>query len=355
MLGRQAGFSLIEMIVVTALTTLMGIWAASSWVQQSEDAASASMGVWLLTVKGAVDQMLVRQSDLMIGLVLPAVDQKDYANVWRPTIAELVRAGHLAKGFPEHPPLPYDLTIRVLPPKGLCLTVGCKIESLLLVVPNVNHPYQSGSKSANLQRIGKILEILPGRGASVTTLAPLRIRGPMLDLANPPLEDMEPLPVGTIALQSYYDSTANGGFLRQGDRRNARLKAALQVDESISAGGSMSAIGRVSSATHLQTGAVATPGEPCDAPGLIAQSSAIGLLVCQGGVWQGGVKKEGGWYILKIGFLCDTYDFSRIVRVNPETGDCTCPVGYKPHTVAIFNFPYTYSEEQFHTIQCVPD
>lgn len=351
MQGRQGGFSFIEMIVVTALTTLIGIWAASSWVQQSEDAASASMGVWLLTVKGAVDQMLARQSDVMIGLVLPAVDQQDYVNVWRPTISELVRAGHLTKGFPEHAPLPYDVTIRVQPPKGLCLTQGCKIESLLLITPKVSH----SNPAANLQRIGKILETLPGHGASVTMLAPLRIRGPTLDLANPPLEDMSPLPIGSIVLTSFYDSTANGGFLRQGDRRNARLRAGLQVDESISAGGSMSATGRVSSATHLQTGAVATPGEPCDAAGLIAQSSAIGLLVCQSGVWRGGVKSDGGWYVLKIGFPCEAFDFWKLVRVNPETGDCTCPEGYKPHTVAIFKFPYTYSEEEFHTIRCVPD
>ena len=347
----QEGFSLIEMIVVIALTSLIGIWAASAWVRESEDAASASMGVWLLTVKEAVDQMLARQSDVLSGVVVSEVDSKAYQNVWSPTLAELMRAGHLAKGFPQRAPLPYDLSIRVTPPKGLCLTVGCKIEALLWAIPKGG----ATNQSVDIQRIGKILEKLGGYGASVTHLFPQRVRGATLDLSNPPFEGEPPLPNGSIVLQSFHDSTAFSSFIRQGDRRDVRLGARLQVEGQIESGGAITATGPISSASHMQVGSVANPGDACEASGLIAQSSQSGLLVCQGGVWQGGARRDGGSFVMKVGFSCEMFDFWKVVRTNPETGDCSCPRGYKEQIIALWRYPYHYSEEEFHTIRCEPD
>ena len=57
----EHGFSLIELIVVIAITSLMGTWAASSWMQHAEDAATRATGVWMLSLKHALDQMLHRQ------------------------------------------------------------------------------------------------------------------------------------------------------------------------------------------------------------------------------------------------------------------------------------------------------
>lgn len=349
--NNQRGFSLIEMIVVTALTSLIGIWAASSWVQQSEDTASASIGSWLRMVNHAVDQMLVRHSDALTGVMMPVTPQTEYADVWRPTIAELVRAGHLPKDFSHRVPLPYDLEIRVLKPTGLCLTIGCKIEALMLVVPRNERSHTAG----NILQIGKILGGMDGRAASVTSLVPMRVRGGTLDLPNPPLSDMTVLPIGSLVLHSFYDVTADGRFLRQGDQRDAHLKRSLQVDGAISSGGAISANGRISTGDHLQIGAVATIGGSCDAPGLIAQSSSVGLLVCQGGVWRSGQQQDGGSYVMRVGVSCDARDHWKIVRRNPQTGDCSCPTGFKPQIIALWRYPYHYSEEEFHTIRCFPE
>ena len=54
----QCGFSLIELIVVVAITSLMGTWAASTWMQHAEDTATRATGVWMLSIKQALDQML---------------------------------------------------------------------------------------------------------------------------------------------------------------------------------------------------------------------------------------------------------------------------------------------------------
>ena len=60
---REGGFALLELIIGMALASLLALWGGSFWMQQAEDAAAQSTGVWLLTVKKAVDQMLVRQAE----------------------------------------------------------------------------------------------------------------------------------------------------------------------------------------------------------------------------------------------------------------------------------------------------
>jgi len=349
--SKQLGFTLIEMIVVTALTSLIGIWAASAWVQQSEDAASASMGAWLLMVNNAVDQMLVRQSEVLIGGALSVASQKDYADVWHPSLSELVRAGHLPKGFAQRAPLPYEIKINVLEPTGLCLTVGCKIEAITSVVPIADR----SNSADNISRLGKILESMEGRAASVTPLAPLRIRGGTLDLPNPPIAQMNVLPQGSLILHSFYDATAEAQFLRQGDRRDIRLKGSIRVDGDISSGGEIVASGRLSTAAHLKIGASASPGAACDESGLVAQSSSVGLVVCQGGSWRSGQQQVGGSYVMKVGVSCDARDHWKIVQRNPQTGDCSCPTGFKSQIIALWRYPYHYSEEEFHTIHCIPE
>ena len=334
----QRGFSLIEMILVITLTSIIGIWATSAWVQQAEDAASASMGVWLLTIKEGVDQMLTRQSDFLTGVVRADQRQRAYADPWMPTIRELIDAGHLTKSFPQRAPLPYDVSIRVLAPQGLCLTVGCKIEAFLFAIPRD----RLHSSPDNIHRVGKILEMLPGRGASVTAWAPQRLRGVTLDLPNPPVDGMSALAVGSVVLRSFYDSTAYAGFLRQADQRDAELKGNLNVHGRISSG-------------QLQVGAVANPGEACESQGLIAQSSTLGLLVCQGGIWQHGTKQEGGFFVMNRYRDCKNYDSWRLARSHPQTGGCTCPSGYRPQVVARFHFPYNFSEDEYTSFFCVPD
>ncbi len=345
---NQNGFSLLEMIVATALTSLIGVWSATTWVQQSEDAASQAMGRWLLTVKDSVDKMLIRQADFLVGLSSANQSQEAYQDVWRPTLSELIRAGHLSASFSLRPPLGYDLSIRVLKPVGKCLTLGCKVEVFTIATPQASQYEQSGQ----VTRIGKIMSSLDGHGATVTPLSPQWIRGPNLQLANPPSPDMTALPIGSIVLHSFHDSSAQVSFLRQGEKRDVHLGANLDLAGRLTAKGDIVAAGRVAASGHLQLGAIGRPGEPCDEGGLLAQSSAGGLLVCQGGVWQKSANGSGGQYIERAGFPCHLRDGVDIERRNPMTGDCTCPEGYKPYLISVWRFPF-WSYNEFQTFQCV--
>jgi hypothetical protein len=345
---EQCGFSLFEMIVVTALTSLIGVWSATTWVQQSEDAASEAMGRWLITVKESVDQMLVRQADFLTGLTVTGSGSADYQHIWRPSLSELVGAGHLPKGFSLRAPLGYDVSIKVLKPHGLCLTQGCKLEALTIATPQQSQ----GHQASTMTRIGKILASFKGQGASVTQLSPERVRGPTLDLSNPPESDMSPLPIGSIVLQSFFDSSAQASFLRQGDLRDVQFDANLNVKGRLSAGGALSAAGRISSSEHLQLAAVAQQGTACEGEGLIAQSSTKGLLVCQAGIWQSSTKSSGGHYILSLNAACHTRLELNIDRRNPLTGDCSCPEGYQPKLISVWRYPF-HSYEEFYTYLCL--
>jgi hypothetical protein len=348
MWNKQCGFSLFEMIVVTALTSLIGVWSATTWVQQSEDAASEAMGRWLITVKESVDQMLVRQADFLTGLSVTGSGSGDYQNIWRPSLSELARAGHLSKGFSLRAPLGYDLSIRVLKPHGLCLTQGCKLEALTIATPQQSE----GHQSSTMTRIGKILASFKGQGASVTQLSPQRVRGPAVDLPNPPVIDMSQLPIGSIVLQSFFDSSAQATFLRQGDRRDVQLGANLNVTGRLSVGGGLSAGGRIASSEHLQLAAVAQQGAACEGEGLIAQSSTKGLLVCQAGIWQASAKSSGGHYIDSIHSSCHSRRDIEVDRRNPLTGDCSCPEGYKPQLISVWRYPF-HSYNEFYTYLCL--
>lgn len=348
MRAMQCGFSLFEMIVVTALTSLVGVWSATTWVQQSEDAASEAMGRWLNTVKESVDQMLVRQADFLTGLSVKGSGSGDYQNIWRPSLSELAGAGHLSKGFSLRAPLGYDVSIKVLKPQGLCLTQGCKLEALTIATPQ----QAQGHQASTMTRIGKILASVKGQGASVTLLSPERVRGPAVDLPNPPEPDLSQLPIGSIVLQSFFDSSAQASFLRQDEQRDVQLGANLKVTGRLALGGTLSAAGRISSSEHLQLAAVAQQGAMCEGEGLIAQSSTKGLLVCQAGVWQTSTKSSGGRYIDSTHSSCHSPQEIIVDRRNSLTGDCSCPEGYKPQLISVWRYPF-HSYNEFYTYLCL--
>jgi prepilin-type N-terminal cleavage/methylation domain-containing protein len=342
MLPSQRGFSLIEMIIVTILASLLTIWSASSWVQQADDAAAASMGQWLRAVKLSVDTMLLRQADVLTGLTSQAESVSSFRDVFQPTVAELIQAGYLARGFPDQAPLPFDLSIRLLRPQGLCLTVGCKIEAYIFAIPKTLQLSQAG----NTNLVGKILEAIPGFGASVTPLMPHKIRGATINLSNPPFVGFQTLPSGTIVLNAFHDTSAHASFLRQEERRDVRFSANLAVEG-------------ISSAGYLRVTAVENPGQTCPTVGLVAQSSRSGLVVCQGGVWKSNSLSNGGHFIIQADFPNPLRRLGLDNGENPKTGDHTCPPGFIPSLITVWRrereIESNYTTKEYGTYLCVDE
>ncbi len=337
----ERGFSLIELIMVIAITSLMGTWAASTWMQHAEDTATRATGIWLLSVKQALDQMLHRQSDALVGVVEPNARGPLYRDVWRPTLEELIAAGHLPRAFPLRAPLAYSVWLRIDPPKGDCLRLGCKIIGSVFAVPASNERRDA----EQVTRVGLLLSTIGGHAASVTAMSGARVKGATIDVENPPYPDMAPLPPGSILMRSFYDSTQYAVFLRQDDQRDASLQGNLSVAKDLQVGGASKTKGRVSAGEYLQVGASAVAGGACESEGLIARASDLGLLVCQQGRWQRVDRGNGGGYLELSGYPCFENDDWIVRKRNPKTGDCTCPPGYEPFLMSVWKHPVMATHE----------
>jgi len=360
---RAGGFALLELIIAMALASLLALWGGSFWMQQAEDAAAQSSGVWLLTLKKAVDQMLVRQADVLVGIVQPEPGGSGYRDIWRPTIAELIAAGHLSKGFPGRPPLGYEARVRVFTPEGACLTRGCKIEALVWAQPVAGQLRQANDTN----RLGKLLTALEGQGASVHPFLPHRIKGPSIDRPNPPSAELTTLPIGTIAALSFYDSTQYAHFVRQHDLRDTVLNGKLEVAQGIStqadvvAGATVRAQTRISAGEYLQVGALAAEGNACEAQGLIGRGVDGNLLSCHQGRWQLSGASFGGAFLTHSWRSCRGnrhlaeiffWNPSEVSMVNPKTGECNCPAGFSPMLLAAWGFQDHQSGE-YRSFMCL--
>lgn len=328
----QQGFAMFELVLAIMIASILGVWAASAWMRQVEDAGAQATGAWMLGVKKGVDQMIKRQSDSLTGIADLTGADFHYQDVWRPTITELIQAGHLPQGFPHQPPTRYHVAIRVFEPVGDCLGKGCKIEALTYARPE---GLRAAAEASDTTRIGKIIQALEGSGASAHPLKPDRLRGAQVDLPNPPAPDMASLPPGSIVARSFYDSSLLAHFIRQKDKRETRLEAPLSVKESIASDGNLQAGagilagGRISSGEYLQVQGQATNGGPCDAEGLIGREFQGGLTVCTKGRWQGSGSRFGGVFTLHGMYGCDPVRL-RSNMTNPLTGWCTCPESFYP-------------------------
>lgn len=323
---RQRGFALLELTIAVAITCMLAIWAAERLLHEVDGVAERAAGRWLLDVHGALDGMLARHG-AMLGAGDVPVDEQGrpvYADPWGPTLAELKAAGHLSASFPDTGPLGMRAVVKLW--RGdACPGPACRVEGLAYARLAARSAAGGGpARPPDISRIAGVLTAAGGVGASVSELAPHRLRGAGFDLPNPPVPGMAPLPIGTVAVRAGREAGDTGRFLRKHDARDPQFRG------DVSATGTLSTSGRLVAGEHLKLGAVAVPGETCPENGLLARDGDGSLLNCTGGVWTspGGF---GGAYATNTGIGCGVVGRSSI---NPRTGGCSCPPGHRAVLVA---------------------
>ena len=335
----QGGFTLIELTLVITMATMAAAWGATAWMRQADDAAAQATGRWMLTVRIAVDQMLIRQADVIAGISAPRPGAFAYSNIMNPSLSELGEAGHLPTGFPAAPSLPYTVSVHVLAPVGDCDKTGCRIEALTLARPTGQTAGQTTGQAADVTRLAAILTGLEGYGLSVHPFFPAKLRGALAEFDNSPIPLVPNLPVGTVAAFSVFDTTQHAQFVRHDDVRDTALRGGLKVRREIStpaglrAGAHVQAAGRISAGEYLQVQGLGTEGQACEADGLVGRSSDGQLLMCHGGAWRGSGSGFGGAFALDGVMGCD-FPVYRDIMVNPKTGSCSCPAGFTPFEVS---------------------
>ena len=349
----EQGFAFFELVLAIALASLVATWAASAWMRHVEDALAQATGVWIATVQNAMNQMLRRQSDFMSGLTVDRADAAHYAQLRAPTVIELIDAGHLPRGFAPVPPIPYQVSIRITAPEGDCENMGCRIEALTVAQPTVRQL----AEAKDVTRIGKILTAMQGVGASVHPFAPDRIKGPGLEISNPPEGQSIALPVGSILAKSFYDSSKFAHLIRREDRRDSSLEGRLDVKKGISSRGEIRtksgllSEGRVTAGEFLQLQGVASAEQVCDADGLVARGSSGDLLTCHAGHWRSAGSRFGGVYSWHSFHGCGAVGYQPAMS-NHLTGGCFCPVGFNPVQISRWKGE-TSDIDEFRTYICL--
>lgn len=331
----QRGFTLIELTIVIAIATLAVTWGATTWMRMADDAAALATGRWLLTVKNAVDQMLIRQADVIGGISVPKPGAFTYSDIMNPSVGELISAGHLPTGFPVLPPLDFSVSVHVLAPQGDCDQTGCRIEALTIARP----VRQGEPRAGDITRLAAILTGLEGFGLSVHPLFPGQFRGALAGFGNPPSASVPSLPVGSVGGFSVFDTTQHAQFVRHNDVRDTALRGDLSVRRDIStraglrAGTAIQAAGRVTAGEFLQVQGIGAEGHACDADGLVSRSSDGQLLMCHAGSWRSTGAGFGGAFGLDGVMGCE-FPVYRDIMVNPKTGSCNCPPGFTAFEVS---------------------
>jgi len=349
----ERGFALFELILAIAVASLVAMWSASAWMRQVDDALAQATGVWMLTLHKGMNQMLRRQSDFMSGITGDLASAGHYADLYAPTVAELIIAGHLPKGFALTPPIPYQIATRIFPPEGDCEKMGCRIEALIFAQPRGDQRLQA----SDVTRIGSILTAMEGVGASVHPLNPDRIKGPGLDLHNLIGPQRIALPVGTIVSKSFYDSSHFAHLVRKEDRRDTRLEGRLDVTSGISSQADIQSMGnlhasrRVSAGEFLHLKGTAVAQQACEADGLVSRSDSGDLLTCQSGRWISAGSRFGGVYSWHSIYGCGAVPYGSDMS-NPLTGGCFCPAGFNPLQISRWKGE-TSEIDEFRTYICL--
>ncbi|MBB1624986.1 prepilin-type N-terminal cleavage/methylation domain-containing protein [Achromobacter sp. UMC71] len=310
----QAGFTLIELVLALALTALIAIWASNRVAHRIEDAAARSTGAWLVQVRGAMEQALLRHFDAWAAGQAPksASGASLFTDSMAPTLDELRRAGALPAGFPLQSALGFGVRIGLLR-TATCPGQPCRLDALIYTDKPL---LKTGTHYPDLAAIAVVIESVGGYGGAVWPAAPGALRGAAFSFANPATPGAPAYPAGTLAAWAGLERSEADKYVKLRDVRDPDLR------------GSLTAAGRLRTGEYLELQGQARAGESCaNAPAGVARSGGGELLSCQSGLWQ--QASSGGFGgAFSINHPRGCVQMSGQSTANPRTGACSCPPGY---------------------------
>lgn len=311
--GKQAGFAMIEVIVVMALGILVAVWGASALVRSYEQQVSRADAVWMLELRSAVAGYISKHRQTIIQATDTfALVPAGYADWSMPAQAELQADGLLSNGFPVKAQS-FTASVRLIR-EGVCPSETCRIQAFIFS----QSPYLT--KDSGLVDQGRLAEWLlaaQGKGGHVASLAPLRLRGAAFDYPNPPWEG-EALAPGTVVMSVAYND-GDGQFLRVRDSRNPDFQGPMNVAGPVTAAQSLTVDGVV------QINALATRKSGCGQAGALARTADGELLSCRAGIWTVAGPRPLGAFSINSLYGCATSEGGS--TANPVTQKCSCPMG----------------------------
>lgn len=314
---HSKGFAFVEMAIALAVATAVAVWGANVWVNEARESAAHASSAWLWGVKLAMDDA-VNEARNSIHLENGKID---VSQVKLPlSLVALKQAGHLAKNYPDSPPLAYKFSTRVIKESPSCTVEQCPLNVIMVLEPtaelDANYPIWS--------QASVMLMALKGQGLAVRAHLSDRLAGAQRHWPNPPDSGLA-LKVGSVATFSRVMLRAPP-FVRLVESRPVTIAGDLNIKNG------------------LVMEAVQSTDASCQVHGQVVRRAKGGLLVCEKGKWK--AVGDDLSHKLKplayhacgspvpldsyLEFLMTQFAFDFRSNVPAPPGDCHCNAGYRP-------------------------
>lgn len=322
---RQAGFTLIELMVVLTLITFAVVLGGPALKRQVDATAAESTGRYLAQIRGAVVDLQVKHEAWLQGGNIVGAPAGTYppppaltwvtvpgAQVVRGGVADLTELGLLPPSTPRFPSLGQTARF-ILVREGICPGDNCRTGAYVYTCQPISdvrsrrlHDTCTApvGKAARFNQIllGKVMAASEGYGGHDAN-GGSNVRGPLMDIPRAWFDfGAEP---GHAVLAAGLGATPFGQFVRHGDSRPVTLNNSLNV------------AGAVQTNTGLLLNTAVAPGTTCAPEGMYASTANKLLAVCTGGRWF----SQNGHVI--TGTYSDLPNDAAIPAV-------TCPAGLSP-------------------------
>lgn len=214
--GRQgqSGFTLIELTIVAAITTVVTVLGARFVANEALESTAEATGYYLDTVRGGIERyMEVNFNALQNGLPVPG-----YAVALQPTVAELRADGRLIGAFPLF--TPFNSTVQTTITRVGCPGALCRMDAVThQVAPLLDSSGQPQYGLASTVRLAS------RGGLAADPWRQNRLAGPNGDFPNP-LGTQG----GVIGVTTALDAAVFNQFVRRNDDRLTTLNEALTLN-----------------------------------------------------------------------------------------------------------------------------
>ncbi|MGB3434916.1 prepilin-type N-terminal cleavage/methylation domain-containing protein [Achromobacter sp.] len=322
---RQAGFTLIELMVVLALLTLAVVLSGPSLKRQVDATAAESTGRYLAQLRGAVVDLQVKHEAWLRGENIASAPAGAYppppalswvaapgAQVARGGVADLAALGLLPPSTPRFPSLGETARF-ILVREGACPGDSCRTGAYVYTCQPISDVRSRrlndtctapAGKAARFNQVllSKVMAASEGYGGHDAN-GGTNVRGPLMNIPRGWFDfGAEP---GHAVLAAGLGATPFGQFVRHGETRPVTFNNTLTV------------AGAIQTNTGLLLNTAVAPGAACTPEGLYASTANKLLAVCTGGAWFA----QNGHVI--TGTYSDLPNDAAIPAV-------TCPAGLSP-------------------------
>jgi type II secretory pathway pseudopilin PulG len=288
----QNGFSMIQLMVVIAISLLLAVAASNQYLQKVRDGAAYATGRYLGSVRVGVQDALSKYYSALALIDTSKAPAGTYPNApaWAKfagnqttlNVAQLKQAGLIRADFPNTPPFGRSVHVKII--RSNCPGDGCTIKAYAYTcwaisaarpsgtVDTATCPAQPSGWKTDANLVGQVILGSNGYGGS-NVINPARVTGALMDFPASDLDIPTNSP-GHAVIAASLDSSNCSECVKQGDTRHIFLNNALSVAS------------QIDTDDGLLINTNVPVNSACTTEGLYGSSNRVSAVMCQSGLWR---------------------------------------------------------------------